>query len=408
MNIRSSLEKILSKSKNFIGSALLAGALSYNTTDAAEITNLKVNTPTQPSVGTTNYYINTITNLDSTIETRLYKDDHHFMSVIEKNGCIAMRLAPGLDEDRWGSTFYPHAFLPGAQLKGINTKNVSLGSDRIQITLDGSVSKGTSDTFGNWHLDMYFQSANKSSVYGNGICSINLPAPLSTINADLNLLKIATSVLDEVPLLDGTTGRTGDTGTISARGWKSNNLSEYTDFIWDPVSQPGHFPQDLFQSLSITLPANYNNVDTLRQGYAPIKPAFKSSLSLLISSFGNSSFIFGGMYNTSESKNFWSDNVGITPLVLKNHPGTNIMYNIYINSVKHDQDSIQDLVTLNANGNTGTFAGVFYTPSLSHSFSRIGTIPFKNGEYKGTVKVSPEHFGFYDHKYEGYFQVKEE
>lgn len=409
MKERSSLEKIVSNVKKFIAGALVLSVPAFNPSRAAEITNLKIETPIESSVGTTNYYTTTITNADSSIETRAYKDDHHFMSFIEKDGCVAIRLAAGEDVDRWSSSFYPHAFLPGAVLKGLKTKSIApFGNDRIQMSLEGTVSKGNNETFGKFFLDMYFQHPNKGYIYGQGIGLVRLDAPLSTVNVDLNLFKVASNYLDDVPKLDGTIGDTGDTKEINVRGWRSNNMSVYEDFVWNPSTQPAHFPQDLYQRLSISLPPQYNDVDTVRQGYAPIKAAFKSGLSVTISGFNNQAFIFGGLYNTYESKNFWSDNVGITPLVLKNDPSTNIMYNIYMSSVRHEAESLQDEVTLIANGNPGLYAGVFYTPDLAYSFKRIATLPFQNGKYTGTAKVSPEMLGFYNKKDTGFFKVIEE
>ena len=67
----------------------------------------------------------------------------------------------------------------------------------------------------------------------------------------------------------------------------------------------------------------YNNVDTAAMGFAPIMPAYKPSLKVTLRSARQGiPMIFGAIYNTEQSQLFFTDNVGITPLILRQSPDT--------------------------------------------------------------------------------------
>jgi hypothetical protein len=390
---------------SLLGGTFLGASALLNQTQAAEVKEFKTETPIEQTVGTNNYCTTSITNADTSIETRCSYYGHHFMSVIEKNKCVAMRFAPGPGSDRWGTSFYPHPFLPGATIKGLTVKQVfPLGSDGIRVHLEGTVSKGTSETFGNYSFELDFKDfPSENRVYGRGYYVINLKDKLSTVNADLNVTKIASHLLTDVPLLDGTMGNTGDTDQIRVVGW-NNQGQTLSDFIWNPPTQPAHFPWDFSENLTIMLRGTYNQTDTVRQGYAPIKAAFKPGFGITLQRKSGAQMIFGGIYNLSQSKQFWSDNIGITPLVVKSDPATNMIFELFINSYAAIGANMEDEITLKAQGNTGAYAGVHYTSDLKTPFKRIGSLPFQNGFYSGLVKVP----ALPSQKNRGFFKVEEE
>jgi len=150
---------------------------------------------------------------------------------------------------------------------------------------------------------------------------------MSESTGDLNLYKIASNYLDDVPLLSGGVGDTGDMTQADVVG-------EGFSFSWVPPDQPAHFPSDETDMLSIDVLGAYNNVDTAAMGYAPISPAFKPSLKVVLTSLeGNSGMRFGGFYDWAERQNFWSDNVGITPFISKTSTKTAFYFDVQFESV---------------------------------------------------------------------------
>ena len=82
-------------------------------------------------------------------EHRLMYKAHHFMTVIdEDSGAVALRPHPGEDPNGWGSTLYPHPFLPPGDIAHGVVDAVKTIADGIRIKLSGFVSNGTSNTYG--------------------------------------------------------------------------------------------------------------------------------------------------------------------------------------------------------------------------------------------------------------------
>jgi hypothetical protein len=148
-------------------------------------------------------------------------------------------------------------------------------------------------------------------VHGQGVYTVTLAGQLSEATGDLNLYKIASNYLEEVPLLSGGVGDTGDMAQAEVVG-------DSFSYAWAPPNQPAHFPADQNDMLSINVTGAFNEIDTAAIGYSPILPAFKPSLKVILTSQeANAGLRFGGYYNLAERQNFWSDNVGITPLISK-------------------------------------------------------------------------------------------
>ena len=263
-----------------------------------------------------------------TIEYRFKLNHRHFGSLIDEGGTFAFRPHPGCDVNGWGSTWYAQPFLPGATLKHTIFNRIEALSTGIEVDARGHVSRSTAETYGDWSIGLHFTyDAQEQIVHATGRYTITLPAPLNQVTGDLNLYKIASNYLDDVPLLSGGIGDTGD--MKHAIVMREPNV---VWFLWLPPNQPAHYPTDTSRFLSIDAVGQFNNVDTTKQGYAPIAPAFKPGLKVILTS-PRSEIMFGGAYDLNESKLFWADNVGITPLVSRVSPETVFYFDVTLESV---------------------------------------------------------------------------
>ncbi len=270
------------------------------------------------SVAALPYSITTAVHSDGVKETRfIFHGKQHFMSLIADHGTLVLRPHPGADINGWGSSLYLQPSLPGALLKGTKIPPVIVGKDGIEVKASGLVSQGAASSYGTWSADIVFKYDSVARrVLGSGHYTISLKARLTDKSGDLNLLKLASNYLNDVPRLDGTTGDTGDMKLV-------NIVEDHKTYTWIPENNPGFFPQDLTRSLSINVQGQYNNVDTKAQGYKPITPAYKPSLQVILT---GPAMIFGGLYDTTQADKFYADNVGITPLVL--HTSTQTKFTI--------------------------------------------------------------------------------
>lgn len=262
-------------------------------------------------------------------EYRLFHRGHHFMTVIyQSSGAVALRPRPGLDVNGWGPTLYPQVSSTSGELTHGAVDAIQARDDSVRIKLSGLVPKGTSDTYGEWtlSLDVRYLSGKKK-IIGSGKYTIILDAPVSAETGDLNLYRFATNYLDDVPLLGGGIGDTGDMmrarivgGTAQQRDFK---------FDWIPPDLPAHYPTDTTDRLSINVKGQYNNVDTAAQGYEPIDAAYKPSVKVTLASRETGAGItFGARYETAYAQDFWQDNVGITPLIRVGNPRTEFRFKV--------------------------------------------------------------------------------
>jgi hypothetical protein len=239
-------------------------------------------------------------------EYRFLYGAHHFMTLVDEGGTFNLRPHPGLDPNGWGSSWYAQPFLPGATLGHTAIETPAATADGIRIVASGQVSRGPSGSYGTWQaalLVSYDPSAKE--VRGEGEYG-----PLSAETGDLNLFKIASNYLDDVPLLAGGIGDAGDMRQAVVAG------DAGFGFNWLPPGQPEHFPADASGSLSVDVLGRFNLVDTEAMGYAPIKPAIKPSLQVALASRAPVAPItFGAIYDLAHRQDFWEDNVGITPLI---------------------------------------------------------------------------------------------
>jgi hypothetical protein len=151
---------------------------------------------------------------------------------------------------------------------------------------------------------------DSKQISGEGTYQIILDG-LMAAHGDLNLYRIASNFLIDVPLLSGGSGNTGDMETVQYAYDGGANQN------WTPsLSTPGHFPNNDAAQLMVEVLGACNEVDTVAQGYAAIAAAAKPSIKLILTSQNSDVGIrFGALYDATKSQDFWEDNVGITPLI---------------------------------------------------------------------------------------------
>ena len=243
-------------------------------------------------------------------EYRFWADEHHFMTLVDEQGTLNLRPRPGRDINGWGSSWYAQPFLPGAEMGHTVIDLVQATAGGIQVIASGSVSRGASSTYGTWDVSLFVAyDPTERVITGTGTYTIALPSPLDATTGDLNLYRIASNYLHNVPLLHGDMGDTGDMAVARVGG-------QGMGLTWLPPQSPAHFPTDRSPWLSIDVVGAYNVVDTAAQGYARIEPAIKPSLQVTLTAHHPEvEMMFGALYDTSVGQDFWEDNIGITPLI---------------------------------------------------------------------------------------------
>ena len=298
---------------------------------------------------------------DRLSEYRLFREgsgdeNHHFMSIITQDangGIFAIRPHPDgeQNDNAWGSTLYLQPFLPGATLKNtiVNVPVVDNEADGfvngITISASGKVCRGANETFGDWNFSVkieyvFGENGGRIESVRAGRFSITLDDLLTAAGGDLNLLKLASNYLHNVPLLNGTIGDTGDMS--EARISFNDRLKR----IWVPP-QGTTYPGDLTNILTLDVRGNYNQVDTLAQGHTfRIKPAYKPNMRIrierLTSDEVRSKMILGTAYDESQSQNFAEDNVAILPLILASAPEKRFNFDITFKSTPFRYNSAED------------------------------------------------------------------
>jgi hypothetical protein len=184
-----------------------------------------------------------------------------------------------MDPDGWGSSWYVNPFVSGADAQDGRVVSIEAvpGDMGIAVSLGGSVPRDGVQSFGSWAFVAIFKydpSMHRADAKGH--LAVKLPGPLTILGADLNLYRIASNFLRDVPLQSGGRGDSGD---------MKNAVVSYSDgvdsrnFVWLPSKLPVHFPTDASNFLRIDVVGNTNSVDTAAQGNEPIAVARKPSLS---------------------------------------------------------------------------------------------------------------------------------
>lgn len=256
-------------------------------------------------------------------EYRLFCGDKHFLSVIIDNGTFNLRPHPGEDINGWGSSLYLQPFFPGAVLTHSSIPIITATDYGIEVEAGGAVSLHTNETYGSWTASLALRCHPLGKmISGDGTYQINLDGPMAT-HGDLNLYRIASNYLVDVPLLSGGSGNTGDMEKVHYA------YDGGVIFDWNLIQNSGHFPADEANQLMVEVVGACNEVDTAAQGYAPIAAAAKPGLKLVLTSQVPSAKIrFGAFYDISKNQDFWEDNVGVTPLINSNSTDTAFTFDI--------------------------------------------------------------------------------
>ena len=277
--------------------------------------------------------------VNGTLEYRFKSDSHHFMTLVNEQGTFNLRPHPGCDVNGWGSSWYAQPFFPAAVLKHSVIDNAHADAHGIHLTVSGKVSHSAESSFGTWGITMHhrYDPVGKK-VAGTGVYTIRLAGPLSDSTGDLNLYKIASNYLNDVPLF---AGNIGDTGDMKA----ARVIGDGFSFTWVPPDQPSFFPDEKSDVLAIEVVGDYNTVDTGAMGYArtdpkfkPIAPAYKPSLNITLRSRrADVGIAFGAVYDLSKGQQYWEDNVGITPLIRRTSPITEFAFDLSFESTSLDR-----------------------------------------------------------------------
>jgi len=274
--------------------------------------------------GTPVYLAASCTNGDN-LELRLCKDGHQFASIITTAaGALAIRPHPGNDPNGWGSSLYLQAFLADtAALTGASAIVDRATGSGITVSGSGAVNGAGQSRYGSWSwtLTFAYDADRKTVSTSTGSYTVSLDGPLANRAADLNLARISSNYLHEVPLLDppGSSGDTGDMQEVKITGEQSGLYAAGLAYDWIPPDAPSFYPSSRASRMSIDVVGQHNLVDTLAQGLgSPITPAWKPSVTLSIASQDTElPMIFGAAWDTSQAANFDADNVGVAPIVLR-------------------------------------------------------------------------------------------
>ena len=300
-------------------------------------------------------------------EHRLYRHGFHFASIIDDgNGTFAIRPRAGVDRNGFGSTLYLSPFIAGAELKGAVTATPSAEAGGIRVAASGEVSKGPATNgldHGAWDVSLRFQyDPGAKTVVATGTYSVALSAPIAQAGGDLNLYRLASNYLRDVPKIGGGTGDTGDLGKVVYASENGGPLE------WIPTSGP-HFPSDESRDLEIDARPAFYDVDNLglHLGYCPIQAAHKPGLAVRLHTVQTDRPMKAGFYyETSQALQYFSDNVGVTPIIGAASPHQQFDYTVTLEStvLPGDGRGVDVRMEAEAPGTAGNELDVFHLPTL--------------------------------------------
>ena len=262
-------------------------------------------------------------------ERKFRLDGFHFGTLTDVNqeGTYNFRPRPGSDVNGFGSSLYFQPFLAEAVLRGTVIDDVTVSMAGIRVEASGIVSRDTNDSFGTWTSDLlYVFDPVSEEIVATGTYTIALSGFLSVPMKDLNLYRLASNYLNDVPLVTGGEGDTGDMHYVEAIG-------DTFTFMWFPPEMDSFFPTDETDDLTVDMQGQYNIVDTAAQGHAPIADVFKPSVRVTLQSATiGIPMTFGALYDTSVAQDFAADNIGVTPLIKQAATQTMFHFNVTVES----------------------------------------------------------------------------
>ena len=257
------------------------------------------------------------TNDAGIFEQRLIQDGFHLASVVyPQDRVAAFRPHPDLtDINGFGTTLQLAPFLGGGDAvseRPVVTANNPANTFTIQVS--GLVNRTPTTTYGTWTETLTIQfNPVTQTITGTGTLSIALTGTLTAAAADLNLGRIKSNYLDNVPLRPTGVGDTGDMKRIDVI--YGPNMPP--NFSWIPTDGDT-FPTTLSQSLTLNTVGDVNVVDTAAMGFDQIAIARKPSLSVTYTADLPAHALSAGLdYDTLLSQDPFADNVGAVPLLLR-------------------------------------------------------------------------------------------
>ncbi len=256
------------------------------------------------------YLLDTITAGDN-LEYHFLEDGFHFGSlIVDPQGRLILRAHPDQqDANGWGTSYLTNPFLSNADGGNGTIESILTTPSGFDISTSGSVNTAGNSTYGTWawHAIVSYDP-QLQQVVGTGTLDVSLPGTLAAAGADLNLDRLASNFLHNVPLQTGGTGDTGDsTGALVSYA----AAGDPRDFTWYPPDLPAHFPYDFSPYLKIELPGTVNTVDTLALGEGfQIAVASKPTFSLAFTSSSPDDPLGVGLtWDQGQGQNFASDNI---------------------------------------------------------------------------------------------------
>lgn len=344
-----------------------------------------------PSSG--NGYSNAPVATSNGVEHRLFLNGHHFATIVDQQGTFNIRMHPGVDRNGWGSSLYLQPFLNDADvvLGHSSIAGIDSTATGIFVHVGGFVSSGTNGTYGAWSIaDLEFTyDPETKTARAQGLYSLELDGPLSTPGRDLNLFRIASNYLMDVPLLDGTTNDTGDMASaLLIRNGQTTN-------VWNP-RDGDTFPTDMADRLAVEVVGRFNDVDAPMQtwtNFPAIQAATKPSLRVeLTADEAGWPLICGCMYDETQSQLFFADNVGITPVIACNPSFTRFAYSIDVLSSALPGDGTgldAELAAVFYGENPPAQVEAYYLEACDGRLKRVvGTLPaITSNQYAGSVEI---------------------
>ena len=251
------------------------------------------------------------------VEQQLFLDGFQWGAVITTpEQAVALRFHPSADPNGWGTTWYPSPFLAGGSPRATHIASIAVdGEQGIALTLAGAVADGLSDDYGSFTVTMVMQfDAVRREVAAVGTLAIDLHGGLAARERDLNLGRLASNFLRGVPVQGGAPGTLANTGDMRLVEVQRDGGTLNEE--WNPALSAAHVPGDRSRGLALDVIGAVNRVDTAALG-AGFQIAVAEKPSFLLELAAPAPLLSAGFfYDTSESRNFAADNIGVVPLIL--------------------------------------------------------------------------------------------
>ncbi len=255
---------------------------------------------------------------------------------VKPEGGLIFRPHPDrYDENGWGTSWFMAPFLSGAGTSSGVLIGITASPTGIYVIWSGRVANVGGNDYGTWMISgtlSYDSLAQKVTASGN--LSISLNGTLRAANRDLNLERLSSNYLRNVPL-QGCGGCFGDTGDMK-EAKVTYSTQDTRNFTWIPSSLPSHYPNDISTTLGIEVVGNMNNVDVLRLDppwLSQIAVARKPSTFLAFSS-ADVLLSAGFYWDENREQDPAADNIGINHLVFKEKSdSTQMTFNFTMTSI---------------------------------------------------------------------------